>query len=298
MAAPKKVFCSHRSVDKPDVKAFAAKLRERGVDAWYDDWEIQPGDNVVEKINQALDSCEVGLVFFSKKPWPGKWFTAEHTALVHDQIEKGRRVIPVMIDADADLPALLRPRARRGIEDFEQIVDAISGVERRPPLGRAPEPARVVPFILDLTRQPSRAVDLAARLDDATVATEANVPLTRALQQSYAEFLSGHSGLASRGPAEAARASLDEALRALGAELGRALFPSKSARRSPRPSTGSGPARPSTCASGRPTQGCSPFRSRRRASPAVRYLPFGAASQFAAWWRAPSGCRGARRPAR
>ena len=48
---PKKVFCSHRSVDKPAVDEFARKLRAQGIDAWLDTWEIRAGDDIVEKIN-------------------------------------------------------------------------------------------------------------------------------------------------------------------------------------------------------------------------------------------------------
>ena len=39
---PKKAFCSHRGVDKPEVETFAGRLRERGIDAWFDRWEIAP----------------------------------------------------------------------------------------------------------------------------------------------------------------------------------------------------------------------------------------------------------------
>jgi hypothetical protein len=47
-----KVFCSHRSVDKREVEDFVRRLRHRGIDAWFDTWEIQPGDDIVVRINQ------------------------------------------------------------------------------------------------------------------------------------------------------------------------------------------------------------------------------------------------------
>ncbi len=62
-----KVFCSHRSVDKPRVSEIARKLREAGIDAWHDQWEINPGDDFVAAINTALASYDVGLIFFSVK---------------------------------------------------------------------------------------------------------------------------------------------------------------------------------------------------------------------------------------
>jgi len=35
-----KVFCSHRRADKPIVEAFARRMRQDGIDAWLDKWEI------------------------------------------------------------------------------------------------------------------------------------------------------------------------------------------------------------------------------------------------------------------
>lgn len=40
--APRKVFVSHAWADKPAVKQLVDALRVRGVDAWYDEYEIGP----------------------------------------------------------------------------------------------------------------------------------------------------------------------------------------------------------------------------------------------------------------
>ena len=97
MSQPKKVFCSHRGVDKVDVEAFAARLRAVGIDAWFDGWEIAAGDDIVASMNRGLDECDVGLLFFSSKAWLGKWFDNELSSLVVSRNEDGVRLIPVMI---------------------------------------------------------------------------------------------------------------------------------------------------------------------------------------------------------
>ena len=51
-------------------------------------------------------ACDVGLVFFSKRAHDAKWFREEVSVLVHEMIEKGRRLIPVMIDAVSHLVTL------------------------------------------------------------------------------------------------------------------------------------------------------------------------------------------------
>ena len=50
MTAPK-IFLSHASEDKDRfVVEFARRLRENGVDAWLDQWEMKPGDSLVDMI--------------------------------------------------------------------------------------------------------------------------------------------------------------------------------------------------------------------------------------------------------
>ena len=64
-AGPVKVFCCHRSVDKPRVEAFARRLIADGIDAFFDKFEIGPGDNYVTIVNRGLDEAAVGLIFLS-----------------------------------------------------------------------------------------------------------------------------------------------------------------------------------------------------------------------------------------
>jgi TIR domain len=43
---PFDVFLSHSSKDKAVVRELAARLRSDGLRVWFDEWEIQPGDNI------------------------------------------------------------------------------------------------------------------------------------------------------------------------------------------------------------------------------------------------------------
>jgi hypothetical protein len=123
-----RVFCSHNSVDKPRVKAAA------GIDPWVDAWEIAPGDDIVARINEGLADCQVGLIFFSKKTLEKPWVRNEVSALTYQAIEDGKAVIPVMLDADAPVPELRRPRARVAGEDLDRLIAAIYGRSGKPRL--------------------------------------------------------------------------------------------------------------------------------------------------------------------
>ena len=117
---PLKVFCSHASPDKPVVKRFAERLRtERRIDAWVDEWEIAPGDNIVTRINEGLKASDAGLIFFSRHTADSRWVTEEIGSLIYRRVNDSRPLIPVMIDDDAPVPELIRPLHRRGITEFE-----------------------------------------------------------------------------------------------------------------------------------------------------------------------------------
>src|SRR5713101_7364416 len=120
-----KVFCSHRSVDKPKVKEVAARLAAAGIDPWVDEWEIRPGNDFVQRINDGLAACDAGLIFFSSSSLGSAWVSAEVSTIIYQRIQEGRCVIPVMIDADAPVPPLLKPYARLGVEQVEALIDAI-----------------------------------------------------------------------------------------------------------------------------------------------------------------------------
>jgi predicted RNase H-related nuclease YkuK (DUF458 family) len=71
-----KVFIGHASEDKERfLRAFATKLRqEAGVDAWVDEWEIYPGDSLVQKISEeGLKDAEAVIIVLSEhsvdEPW-------------------------------------------------------------------------------------------------------------------------------------------------------------------------------------------------------------------------------------
>ena len=55
------IFLSHNSKDKIIVEPIAIKLREVfGQDnVFYDSWSIQPGDGIIDKMNEGLVVCKV-----------------------------------------------------------------------------------------------------------------------------------------------------------------------------------------------------------------------------------------------
>ena len=55
-----KIFISHNSKDKEIIEPIAVGLaRIFGKDSvFYDSWSIQPGDGIIEKMNEGLLDCD------------------------------------------------------------------------------------------------------------------------------------------------------------------------------------------------------------------------------------------------
>ena len=94
MSAPK-VFVSHASEDKDRfVVEFARRLRENGVDAWLDQWEMKPGDSLVDKIfEEGLKEARAIVVVLSATSVLKPWVREELNASVVNRISRVPRLI-------------------------------------------------------------------------------------------------------------------------------------------------------------------------------------------------------------
>ncbi|HVB25015.1 MAG TPA: toll/interleukin-1 receptor domain-containing protein [Ktedonobacteraceae bacterium] len=141
-----KVFISHASEDKDRfVRAFATQLRENGIEAWVDEWEIYPGDSLVQKIYDAgIGSAEAVIIILSNNSIHKPWVKDELDVSVIRRIEEGMRIIPIVLD-DCTIPTALRATLHVKIPDLNNfdpqlssIVDTLYGRRKKPALGSTP----------------------------------------------------------------------------------------------------------------------------------------------------------------
>ena len=146
-AAPPKVFVSHASEDKHRfVERFAARLRENGVDAWLDQWEMKPGDSLVDRIfEQGLKSAQAVIIVLSAVSVTKPWVREELNNSVVSRISRGLKIIPVVID-QCEIPEALAATLWQRVDDlehydavFQRILDAIFDRSTKPPIGLPPE---------------------------------------------------------------------------------------------------------------------------------------------------------------
>lgn len=60
------VFLSHSSKDKKVVDKIFNEVQKNQIRAWYDKYEIQPGDSITDKINDGLANSDIGVICISK----------------------------------------------------------------------------------------------------------------------------------------------------------------------------------------------------------------------------------------
>ncbi len=126
---PPKVFVSHASEDKERfVLNFAARLRENGIDAWLDKWEMRPGDSLVDKIfEEGIKEAKAVIVVLSKFSVQKPWVREELNAAFVKRINTGSKLIPVVID-DCDVPEALRSTLWERIADLSSYQESLDRI--------------------------------------------------------------------------------------------------------------------------------------------------------------------------
>lgn len=141
-----KVFVSHASEDKERfVINFATKLRQHGVDAWLDKWEMLPGDSLVDKIfEEGLKDAQAIIIVLSNFSVEKPWVREELNASIVSKLTKGTKIIPIVLD-NCEVPECLTSTLWESIKDindyetnFQRIKSSIFGATDKPALGKVP----------------------------------------------------------------------------------------------------------------------------------------------------------------
>lgn len=139
----RQVYLAHATEDKAVAEQLARGLTARGIEVWYDSWEIRAGDSLRQKMDQGLKDCTHFVVLLTptsiKKPWVNQEIDAGLMHAVEGRAHFAglRHNLPL----DALTPLLrtrLTPEYVPGDEGLDALAAEIYGVSKRPPLGAAP----------------------------------------------------------------------------------------------------------------------------------------------------------------
>ena len=140
--APKAFLC-HATEDKPLARRVAGDLQTAGIETFFDEWEIQAGDSLRQKIDTGLAGCSHFIALLSPVSLQKPWVNAEMDGAFMRKLEGSCRFIALRSGiAPASLPPLIRGSLSPSLDDYERdiksLISDIYDISRKPPLGSSP----------------------------------------------------------------------------------------------------------------------------------------------------------------
>ena len=138
------VFISHASENKDGfVRPLAEALRNRGVNVWYDEFQLAVGDSLRRSIDKGLANSRYGIVVLSSAFFAKNWPQYELDGLVTRETSTSEKVIlPIWHKVSKDEVASYSPTLadkvalNTGVQSLSEIVDQLVAVIKP---GREPE---------------------------------------------------------------------------------------------------------------------------------------------------------------
>ncbi len=128
------IFLSHNYKDKSIVEQFALNLKNvYGQDrVFYDSWSIQPGDGIIDKMNEGLHNCRYFIFFISQNSLSSEMVKLEWQNALYKVAKERIVFIPVRLDKSI-MPAILTQTLyidlfSQGLDvALRQVIDVIDG---------------------------------------------------------------------------------------------------------------------------------------------------------------------------
>jgi len=109
------VFISYSSNDIHKVTRLVTELEAQGIKVWFDEEQILPGDDFLEKMTEGISQCKFYVVClspsFEKRP-PKSWVKREFKmAILKEHREQKGSIIPVRIKKGGAIPSEIGEKA-------------------------------------------------------------------------------------------------------------------------------------------------------------------------------------------
>lgn len=158
------VFLSYRSVNRPWVLHLYDVLTEIGHKVFLDQYVLKPGDELIPKLEQALNTSQAGVLIWSNATKNSVWVKEEYTTLQRRATQDEKFIfVPVKVE-EAELPSFA---ANRIHIDFTSYPDGPNGgdlLRLLHALADKPMSAEAVQFA---SEQNEAATEAVARVDAA-----------------------------------------------------------------------------------------------------------------------------------
>lgn len=146
-----KIYLAHASEDKPRIRPLAEYLMANGIEVWLDEWEIEPGDSLREKMEEGLGAMTHFVVALTETSITKPWVAKEIDVGLVRQVGGQSRFVPLLIHLNpAKLSPFLQSMLYLSIDPADEtqckaLVDRLHGISRKPALGPAPRYVQTAP---------------------------------------------------------------------------------------------------------------------------------------------------------
>lgn len=140
----KDIFLCHTGADKDWVRHLAERLEaerigNRPIAVWFDEWDIDFGEQIITKIDEGLRTSRFVGVVLSPAAGRAAWPNAEwQSQIMADPLNKGSRIVPILrykFDPETaeaiDLPFALKPLKWIDFTDERRFDIALATLVRR-----------------------------------------------------------------------------------------------------------------------------------------------------------------------
>ena len=109
-----RAFFSYSHEDTETIEAIASWLSKKELDIWVDHWQLTPGDSLIERVSEGIETSDKLLVFLSPNSVNSNWVRKEVASglILELAEEKGygsKFVIPVLL-IPCKVPIFLRDK--------------------------------------------------------------------------------------------------------------------------------------------------------------------------------------------
>ena len=128
-----KVFISHSSKNKPEVRRLAKSLRGKGISIWLDEEQIKVGESISKKIQEGLKESKYLCIWVTVDSIESGWVEKEWLPKIKQEVDENRTVVLPLLAEEVDMPEFLadkkyadfRNSFQHGLNDLLQVFDKI-----------------------------------------------------------------------------------------------------------------------------------------------------------------------------
>ncbi|GEM_PF-6547060 len=124
-------FVCHSSKDKEFAEKIARDLQGRGIDVWFDKWDLEIGHDLTVKIQEAIAENQFLIIILSPDAMASEWVKKEFNAALVREIEERRVVVLPLMYKECQLPPFLEMKKYADFRNPGKYAENIQDLARR-----------------------------------------------------------------------------------------------------------------------------------------------------------------------